>query len=153
MPHYFFDTSALVKHYHTEPGSAEVDRILGDAGSSFSIARLTLTEVASVFAKKVRTGEIADPDLTGLRLRFFADVRGRVLTPIRILNGHFEAAGDLVAKYGRRRQIHTLDAIQLAVALSIRHPAPLDHFVCADQRLCDIAALEGLAVIDPELVP
>jgi hypothetical protein len=29
--------------------------------------------------------------------------------------------------------------------------APLDHFVCADQRLCDIAALEGLAVVNPEL--
>jgi hypothetical protein len=49
MPHYFFDTSALVKHYHTEPGSLRVD-----------------------------------------------------------------------------------------------------HFVCSDQRLCDIALLEGLAVINPE---
>src|SRR5438552_1531250 len=100
MPHYCFDTSALVKHYHTELGSTAVDRILGEPGSVFSIARLTLTEVPSVFAKKVRTGEIADADFDGLRLRFFADVRGRLLTPVRILNGHFEAAGALVAKYG-----------------------------------------------------
>lgn len=107
----------------------------------------------SVFAKKVRTGEIADADFDGLRLRFFADVRGRLLTPVRILNGHFEAAGALVVKYGKARQIHTLDAIQLAVALSIQHPMPLDHFVAADQRLCDIATLEGLAVINPELTP
>jgi hypothetical protein len=98
-------------------------------------------------------GEIGDPDFDGLRLRFFTDVRNRILTPVRILNGHFEAAGGLVAKYGKVRQIHTLDAIQLAVALSIQHPMPLDHFVCADQRLCDIAALEGLAVINPELTP
>ena len=149
MPHYFFDTSALVKHYHTELGSTEVDRILGESRSRFSIARLTLTEMPSVFAKKVRTGEIADPDFDGLRLRFFADVRSRIFIPVRILNGHFEAAGGLIAKYGRVRQIHTLDAIQLAVALSIQHPTSLDHFVCADQRLCGIAALEGLTVINP----
>ena len=28
-----------------------------------------------------------------------------------------------------------------------------DQFVCADQRLCDIAVLEGLAVMNPELTP
>ena len=32
-----------------------------------------------------------------------------------------------------------------------REPTPIDHFVCADQRLCDIATLEELAVINPEL--
>jgi Arc/MetJ-type ribon-helix-helix transcriptional regulator len=26
----------------------------------------------------------------------------------------------------------------------------IDQFVCADQRLCDIALLEGLAVVNPE---
>src|SRR5271157_1282467 len=91
MPHYFLDTSALVKHYHTEPGSLRVDQILGEAGSAY-----------------------------------------------------------LIAKYGKTRQIHTLDAIQLAVALSIQAPAPIDHFVCSDQRLCNIALIEGLAVINPE---
>src|SRR5436853_541128 len=78
MPHYFFDTSALVKHYHTELGSPRVDQILGESGSDYSIARLTLTEVPSVFAKKVRTGEIAGADFDRLRLRFYADVRNRI---------------------------------------------------------------------------
>jgi hypothetical protein len=69
---------------------------------------------------------------------------------VRILNAHFESAGELIARHGKTRQIHTLDALQLAVALSIRRPAPIDRFVCADQRLCDIASLEGLAVFNPE---
>ncbi len=150
MPHYFFDTSALVKHYHTERGSAKVDQILGESGSGFSIARLTLAEVPSVFAKKVRTAEIPGAEFDQLRLRFYADVRNRTLTPIRILNAHFESAGDLIAGHGKTRQIHTLDAIQLAVALSIQQPSPVHFFVCADRRLCDIAALEGLAVVNPE---
>ncbi len=150
MRHYFFDTSALVKHYHAEPGSPQVDLILREPGAVFSIARLTLTEVPSVFAKKVRIREIAEPAFVALRLRFFADVGDRVVLPARILNAHFDAAGDLISKYGKTRPIHTLDALQLAVALSIQHPTPIEHFVCADQRLCDVAALEGLAVLNPE---
>jgi len=91
MPGYFFDTSALVKHYHTELGSPKVDLILGESGSDYSIARLTLAEVASVFAKKVRTGEITEADFDRLRLRFHADVRNRRVSPVRILNAHFES--------------------------------------------------------------
>jgi predicted nucleic acid-binding protein len=150
MPRYYFDTSALVKHYHPEPGSTKVDQILGESGSDYLIARLTLTEVPSVFAKQVRIGEITDADLDRLRLRFFADVAIRVVTPVRILNAHFESAADLIAKYGKTRQIHTLDALQLAVALSVQQPTAIDHIVAADQRLCDIALLEGFAVINPE---
>lgn len=75
MPHSFLDTSALVKHYHVELGSPEVERILTESGSRYSIARLTLTEMPSVFAKKVRTGQIVDKDYERLRLRFHADIR------------------------------------------------------------------------------
>jgi hypothetical protein len=48
------------------------------------------------------------------------------------------------------RQLRTLDAIPLAVALQLHQSVPMDHFVCADPRLCDVAILEGLAVINPE---
>ena len=71
------------------------------------------------------------------------------VTPVRILNAHFESVGDLITRHGKTRQILTLDALQLAVALSIQQPAVIDQFVRADQRLCDIALLEGLAVINP----
>ncbi len=69
MPRYFFDTSARVKHYHTELGSPKVDLILGESASEYFIARLTLAEVTSAFAKKARTGEIPDADFDRLCLR------------------------------------------------------------------------------------
>jgi uncharacterized protein len=150
MPRFFFDRSALVKHYHTELCSPKVDLILGESGSDYFVPRLTLAEVTSVFAKKVRTGEILEADFDRLCLRFCADVRNRAVTPVRILNAHFESGGDLIAKRGKTRQIHTLDAIQLAVALSIQQPIAIGQFICADQRLCDIALVEGLAVINAE---
>lgn len=150
MPRYYFDTSALVKHYHTEAGSAEVDRVLGESASEFLIARLTLTETISVLAKKVRNGDITDAEFDRLRLRFFSDVTSRVVLPVRIVNAHFDRAEAIIARHGKSRQIHALDAIQLSVALLLPNARRIDHFVCADQRLCDIAALEGVSVFNPE---
>jgi hypothetical protein len=48
------------------------------------------------------------------------------------------------------RQLRSLDALQLAVALRLHQAMPIDQFICADQKLCDIARLEGLPVINPE---
>jgi hypothetical protein len=70
-----------------------------------------------------------------------------------VLNAHYQLAAELIAYQGMSRQIRTLDAIQLAVALRVHRVTPINHFVCADQRLCDLAMLEGLSVINPELVP
>jgi hypothetical protein len=87
-----------VKHYHIELGSPKVDQLLGESRSDYSIARLTLAEAPSVFAKKVRTGVIHETDFDRLRLRFYAHVRNRSLIPVRILNAHFESAGKLIIK-------------------------------------------------------
>jgi predicted nucleic acid-binding protein len=153
MPRYFLDSSALIKYYHVEAGSSEVGRILGEAHSERIIARLTWAEILSGLAKKVRTGVIPPSDYGHLERRFRADVRQRLLRPVRILNAHFTTAGDLIGTHGLVRQLRALDAIQLAIALQVHGTTPIDHFVCADQRLCEVAALEGLAVINPELVP
>ena len=47
------------------------------------------------------------------------------------------------------RTLRTLDAIQLAVALHFHRSFRLDQFVCADQRLCDVATSEAPKVINP----
>ena len=52
MSRFFFDTSALVKHYHAEAGTAAVDRIIGEPPAELFIARVTLVETISVFAIK-----------------------------------------------------------------------------------------------------
>jgi uncharacterized protein len=149
MPRYFFDTSALVKNYHAEAGTADVQRILTEVNSEFLISRLATVEMLSGCAGKVRTGVFSSTDFGILRRRFLADVRKRLLRPIRVLNAHYQTAGDLIGKHAMSRHLRTLDAIQLAVALHVHRSLPIDHFVCADQRLCDVAALEGLAVIKP----
>jgi predicted nucleic acid-binding protein len=149
MPRYFFDTSALVKNYHAEAGTADVQRILAEVGSEFFVSRLATVEMLSGFAGKVRTGVFSSTDFGILRRRFLADVRTRLLRPLRVLNIHYQMAGDLIGKHAMSRQLRTLDALQLSVALHFHRSFPVDYFVCADQRLCDVATVEGLAVIKP----
>ena len=151
MARYFFDTSALVKHYHAERGTPKVRAIRAEPGVELLIARLATVEMLSGFAGKVRFGVFPSADFHRLRGLFLADVKRRVLKPVRILNAHYQLAGDLVGRHGLTRQLRTLDAIQLAVALRSHRKLPLDHFVCSDLRLSEVAALEGLTVLDPEL--
>jgi predicted nucleic acid-binding protein len=59
---YFFDSSALAKLYHPEVGTPEVDRIVQAPGSRIWISRLSVVELPSVFAIKVRTQFISRED-------------------------------------------------------------------------------------------
>jgi len=151
MARSFLDTSALVKHYHTEVGTNAVDRIIDEPGAELLIARLTLVETISVFAIKVRTGEFDALEFDRLRGLFATHIARRRFQVFRLLNVHYVRAREVIANHGLHRQIRTLDALQLSVALELHQTSPIDHFVCADQRLCEIAGREGLAVINPEL--
>ncbi len=123
---------------------------MGEADSERYIVRLTWVEILSGLAKKVRMGVIRSSDYGQLEHRFRTDIKQHLLRPLRMLNAHFAMASGSIGIHGLGRQLRALDAIQLAVALQLHRTAPLDHFVCADQRLCDVANLEGFSVINPE---
>ena len=88
MPRYFFDTSALVKQYHTEIGTTEVRRLMTEPGAECAISRLATVEMLSGFAGEVRTAVFSTASYVTLRSRFLADVKRRVLRPLRITNAH-----------------------------------------------------------------
>jgi predicted nucleic acid-binding protein len=151
MADHFFDTSAIGKHYHQELGSPKVDALLATPGVVPLVSRLTVVEIQSVFAKKVRTGVISAADFHLFGRRFRADVRAKRLTVIRVTAAHYQTAERLIRRLAPTRNLRTLDSIQLAVALGLHDPAQPVPFVCADQALCGIAAAEGLIVINPEI--
>jgi hypothetical protein len=66
MAENFFDTSALGKHYHHEVGTLKVDQHLAESGARHFVSRLTVVEIQSVFAKKVRTGVLSLADFNKL---------------------------------------------------------------------------------------
>ncbi len=151
MPHHFLDTSGLVKHYHPEVGTPEVDRLWADPGARLFLSRLSVAETVSVFARKVRTGTISPTDFGLLRRRFFADLRQRRPAIVRLLVRHFQEADRLLQQHSLTHGLNTLDALQLAVALDLRRRGMLDELVAADRVLLAVATLEGLKVLNPEV--
>jgi uncharacterized protein len=146
----FFDTSALVKRYHREPGTEVVDEWFFRPGTRHFISELTIVEMLSVFARQVRERVILESDYRQFRDLFAAGVLNGLLTVEPVEGVHFSRARQLVEKHGTSRSIRTLDAIQLAVALELREQGHADYFMCADRALCALAELEGLAVVNPE---
>ena len=100
MSNYFFDTSAVCKHYHAETGTNKVDRLLGITGSIFFISRLAFVEVHSVFAKKVRMGQLTLIEGESATRRFRADIARKLLRVIRLTAAHYRSAEKFVRRIG-----------------------------------------------------
>lgn len=146
MTFYFFDTSALVKRYHVEPGSERVNAIFADQDNILIILELAIVELASALQRKRNQGEIT-PQAMNDALAHFAH---EVLTDLIVAgfrSGFIQQARDLVLQHGLR----TLDALQLTSALEFKALSPV--FVCGDVSLRQTASNVGLAVLDPEATP
>lgn len=144
MPNYFLDTSALAKLYHREAGSEYMDRILTEPGSRSLISRLSIVEMESVVAIKVRTGEASHQDAEIARRCLRADlIHQRLLVGPPIRTHHYQTARALLVRFGVAEGLRTLDALQLAIALDLQQIGLIAVIVAADQRLWRVAALVG----------
>ena len=113
------------------------------------ISRLAVVEYRSALAKKVRSKLLTEVAYQHLCSLFEADIAQRIIGVGRIRESHFQRASAMIEKYALTQNLRTLDAIQLAVALSGHRQGVVNHFVCADNALCSIAQAEGLSVINP----
>jgi uncharacterized protein len=154
MASYFFDTSALVKRHVTEAGSPWVRSLLGaSANHRIYIARITAVEVVSAITRRQHSGDLS-PAQGGAMLGHFRrhlTHRYRIieLTPALFSNAMTTA---------RKHRLRAYDAVQLAVALEIRHLHHTAGFepltlVSADRDLNTAALAEGITVDNPALHP
>jgi len=147
---YFFDSSALVKFYHPEAGTQAIDQIVNATGNLIRVSRLTVAELISAFAIKVRTQSIGRDDANLFLGQFRKDIATGKLQVFSIGESEFTTAELLVERYAFDSRLRALDALQLAVALELRSQQLVDHFVAADAILCEVAGLEEFSVINPE---
>jgi predicted nucleic acid-binding protein len=96
---YFFDSSALVKLYHPETGTPFVDQIVNTADNVVRVARLTIAELISAFAIKVRTQSISRDDADAFLHQFRADIATGKLEVFSIGEAEFAGAELLVEHY------------------------------------------------------
>ncbi len=150
MAAYFFDSSALVKSYATETGTAWVTVLLDPATlNRIFLARITGAEVIAALRRKQRGQHITAADFSVAATQFRTDFTGR----FRIV----EVSPDLVTdamSLADRYALRGYDAVQLAAALIAnrrrvaRHLGPL-VLITADLDLLSAGAAEGLTTDDP----
>ena len=152
MPAYFFDSSALVKLYHSEVGTPVVDDLVTAANNRVRISRLAPAELMSAFAIKVRTQAISREDAAIFIRQFRSDIATARLEVFTIPESAFANAESLVQRHAFQMRLRALDALQLGVAVELRDRNLVDFFVAADKVLCEVAGLEGFSVINPEQI-
>jgi predicted nucleic acid-binding protein len=64
VPLFYIDTSALVKRYHVELGSDQMDRLFADPAASLVTANLAITELTSALDRKCQDGALTREGLT-----------------------------------------------------------------------------------------
>lgn len=144
MKFYFLDTSALVKRYHSEKGTDKIDKIFSQDDRAIVISNITITEMVSAINRKKEDKVISKKDQDIALSKFFHDAIKDFLV-IDLDEEHIKGSIMLVLK----RNIITLDSLQLAVALGLKELKVT--FVCADKKLVSVAEKEGLQTINPEI--
>ena len=141
-----------MKLYHPEVGTPAVDKLVNGADSQVRISRLAPAELISALAIKVRTQAINRDDADIFLRQFRSDIATARLEVFSFGESVFAITESLVERYAFRLRLRALDALQLAVAMELRNRQLVDSFVAADKILCDVAELEGFAVINPEQI-
>jgi hypothetical protein len=145
---YFFDSSALAKRYHQEEGSAKVEAIFREPGRRIIISHLTVIEIRSMIAGKVRSGVLSPVEATSVANHFKSDVAAGTVDVFAVSVFDYRRAEDLIARHGFEHRLRSLDALQLGVALDLRDQGLGKTIVAADVTLGEVAAREGLSVLN-----
>ncbi|RLC12697.1 MAG: hypothetical protein DRI57_17425 [Deltaproteobacteria bacterium] len=140
---FFIDTSALIKLYHEESGTERLTRLIISETPIIVISDLTIIEMVSALAKKVRTREIDEHIFNEAVLNFENDVSAFEVTDINENIKRY--ASYLLKTVGMQRGLKSLDSLQLASALAA--PETPELFIAADNLLGEIAELQGLDVM------
>ena len=150
MTAYFLDSSAVVKIYAVETGTAWITDLCAPQNRHvILIANVTIVEVAAALASKRRSREITEDEYAQVMQDFIRDAS----TVYQVL-GVDQHVITLGVELTGRQKLRGYDAIQLAVAMTInsaltdRHLSALT-FVSADRDLLIAARHEGLSTDDP----
>lgn len=164
MAAYFFDSSAIAKRYHWEPGSAWIRAVC----SPRQHHRLYLSRLAhvEVVAGLRRTGRFEgmhpaaiDAMVNTFERQLALSIPDRPTSIYHLLpvsDAVLKLAAALCNIYAGRAEhpLRSLDAIQLASAITeVSTLADELMFVTADIRLAAVAEDEGFRVINPAFPP
>jgi predicted nucleic acid-binding protein len=146
---YFLDTSAIVKRYVLETGTAWVRTLVAPATGNFIyLARITEVEVTAAIARRRGQPGLSVAEASAalglFRQDLAQDYRIAEITVPLLRQAAFLADTHALRGY---------DAVQLAATLEVRLQVPLLILVSGDGDLNTAAAAEGLPVENPNMHP
>lgn len=154
MAFYFIDSSALVKRYISEIGSAWVLGLFDPiVNNEVFIAAITGVEIVAAITRRTRGGSISATDAAMVCNQFRNDLQTEYQI-IEITESIIISGMTLAQTYGLRGY----DAVQLAAgcavnALCIANSLSPMAFVSSDNELNIAASSEGLIVENPNMHP
>jgi uncharacterized protein len=154
MAVYFLDSSALVKRYISEIGSAWVSGLFNPAlGHEVFVAAVAGVEIVAAVTRRSRGGSISTNDATAMCNQLRSDLQTEYQI-LEITEKIINSGMELAETHGLRGY----DAIQLAAGcavnvLCLANNLPPVIFVSADNELNMAALGEGLVVENPNNYP
>ncbi len=149
MAAYFLDTSAVVKRYVQETGTAWVQALAAPmVRHSLFVVRITLAETVAAITRRERGGSITPHDAATAVADFQLDF-ARQYRVVEVSPGLVAQAATLA----RRNGLRGYDAVQLAAVLEIHATDASMTLLSADAELNTAALAEGLLVDDSNSHP
>jgi uncharacterized protein len=125
-----------VKRYLREEGSDKVRPLFRKKVAASAISGV---EVPSALWRRAREGDVSEARARALVKKVVEDLAEMIVVEVR--RPVLERARELVA----RHPLRAYDAVQLACASLLSERAETAvTFICADQRLCEVAVAEQL---------
>lgn len=151
MALHYLDTSALVKRYLPEAGSAWVKSLV--SSDPVAVSLLAAVELASALARRTREGDLTPEQRDTVFRSFLADAREYVM--LAVTQGITEDAAAMLLTSPPSIALRTLDALHLAAARvafahARRRGLEIGAFVTSDRALAQAVAWAGLTPVNPE---
>lgn len=139
----YFDTSAVLPYYRSEPASEAVEAMLRAQSRPVWISELVEVEFASALARWVRAGELEEPQAHRVQAAFSEDRRAGRFVTAAVGQTEFRQAREWLGSF--KTALRTLDALHLACAHE--HGGCL---VTTDRALLNAAEFWGLDAQAPD---
>jgi predicted nucleic acid-binding protein len=149
----FFDTSAIVKAYAPEPGSATVHGVLAGLEGKLYLSNVVALEVLGALAKKQRKRELTPSAYKIARATFLGEL-GEKLKVFELREVDFTTAFRMVDRYGHIGA-GPIDVLHVVSALHLRARSSRGAVTVAssDSAFLGLARAAGLPTFDPETEP
>lgn len=151
MAIFYLDTSALVKRYKTEDGSATVDRLYEDlpAGSNLATSFLSVLEFISALRRLLKANSISNDEFGDIVSTFSHEIE-----PFLIRTIDDKTVADAIT-YVVKHALRSADSMHLATVIELREIMKEIGenviFICDDEELINAGRKENLDALNPRI--